>query len=167
MTKPSQKEVFRDITAEDVTKGTKIFRRKSILSPVTFSTQYTSLVSQVTYKVSAQELPQDKRLKKISAMKVTVLFLIVLCWISVQIPHLQHKYFSHWHESPGCRFSLHFENRQYFSPGIVSIRTEGASEFTLNQLWPQWKIYVWCLTRNVRFQWKVHESGEYKSNISL
>lgn len=78
MTKPSQREVFRDIRAEAVTKGTKIFRRTSILSPVTFNTQYTSLVSQDIYKVSAQELLQDKRLEKISAMNVTVLFLIAL-----------------------------------------------------------------------------------------
>jgi len=51
---------------------------QNILSPVTLNTKYTSLVSQVMYKANAQELLQDKRLEMISAVNVTVLFLIVL-----------------------------------------------------------------------------------------
>lgn len=77
MTKPSQGEVFRDITAAVVTQGTKFFRRTSVLHSDTFDTQYTSLVAQAIYKVSAQELLQDKRLEKKSANNVTVLLIVL------------------------------------------------------------------------------------------
>lgn len=76
------------------------------------------------------------------------LFFYLFIYLSVLIHVLWKRSCSHWHKSPGCRFSFLFENLQYFSPGIVSIRRKGTIMSTLNQFWSHWKICVWQSQRS-------------------
>lgn len=132
MRKPSQKQVFRDITDEAVTKGAKSFRKRSILSSVTFNTQYTSPASQARYKVGAQELLQDKRLEKITVMNVIVPFHSVVLNLCADSSSAEQVLFS-LVRIPCLQIFGFLSKSAIFHPEIGSIRREGTRESTLSQ----------------------------------